>query len=61
MSIELDLNDKDTVSVVIKDNSGGFPNNYIQNFPAYIANHDYKSAALAVQIMPIPSLQAKIR
>ncbi|MCC5015584.1 ATP-binding protein [Legionella sp. 31fI33] len=47
MSIELDLNDKDTVSVVIKDNSGGFPNNYIQNFPAYIANHDYKKRSLS--------------
>lgn len=47
MSIELDLNDAEAISVVIKDNSGGFPNHYIQNFPAYIANHHYKKSSLS--------------
>ncbi|WP_019217590.1 hypothetical protein [Legionella tunisiensis] len=47
MSLELDLNDAGAISVIIKDNGGGFPDNYIKNFPAYIADHGYKKRSIS--------------
>lgn len=47
MSIELDLEDADAISVIIKDNGGGFPASYIRNFPAYITNHGYQKRSIS--------------